>query len=231
VPRRSVQFVELGEGITFVAVVCEYLARLNEVADMLRAVAPAVAVTPLLDGPQLSSRWTARYASVLADDPASAVLTLTSYGLVERCRPAGRPPSSVVALRTDSTRPARDRPRSRLPRGAPERRRRPRQAEERGRSGAGGQTPRISASPASIRSAPARPRHRRATVAPPRPRRGSIPPSSRSSPRGGRRWPRPSGHPPPRWTPSSPTPCPGRSGGRCSGSRSPGRPSAAPSPT
>jgi len=126
VPRRSVQFVEPGEGITFVAVVCEDLARLNEVADMLRAVAPAVAVTPLLDGPQLSSRWTARYASVLADDPASAVLTLTSYGMVGRCRPAGRPPSSVVALRKDATRPARDRPRSRLPRGAPERRRRPR---------------------------------------------------------------------------------------------------------
>ena len=41
----------------------------------------------LLDGPQLTSRWAARYASVLADDPGSAVMTLTSYGMVQRSRP------------------------------------------------------------------------------------------------------------------------------------------------
>jgi len=34
VPRRAVQFIEVGEGITFVAVVCEDLARLDEVADL-----------------------------------------------------------------------------------------------------------------------------------------------------------------------------------------------------
>jgi hypothetical protein len=108
VPRRSVQFIELGEGITFVAVICEDLARLDEVADLLRAVGPTLVVTPLLDGPQLSSRWTARYATVLADDPGSAVLTLTSYGMVERSQPAEKPKSSVVALWKDSTRHLRE---------------------------------------------------------------------------------------------------------------------------
>jgi hypothetical protein len=64
----------------------------------------------LLDGPQLPSRWTARYASVLADDPGSAVLTLTSYGLVERSRPRGLDASRVVALWKDPTRGVREIP-------------------------------------------------------------------------------------------------------------------------
>ena len=74
VPRRAVQFLEIGGGITIVAVVCEDLARLDAVADLLRTVGPTLVLTVLLDGPQLASRWTARYASVLADDPGSAVL-------------------------------------------------------------------------------------------------------------------------------------------------------------
>jgi hypothetical protein len=69
-----VQVVELGEGITLVSLVCEDLARLDEVADLLRAIGPTLVVTTLLDGPQLASRWTARYASVLADDPGFAVV-------------------------------------------------------------------------------------------------------------------------------------------------------------
>ena len=55
-------------------------------------------MTPLLDGPQLSSRWGARYAGVLADDPGSAVLTLTPFGMAQRSRPPGHHPSPVVAL-------------------------------------------------------------------------------------------------------------------------------------
>ena len=76
VPRRSIQFVEAGGGDTLVSLVCEDLAQIDDVADVLRSVGPTLVVTPLLDGPQLSSRWAARYASVLADDPGSAVLTL-----------------------------------------------------------------------------------------------------------------------------------------------------------
>ncbi|MFL6095821.1 MAG: hypothetical protein ACJ71Y_10275, partial [Blastococcus sp.] len=108
VPRRSLQFVELSEGLTVVAVVCEDLARLDEVAELLRDVGPSVVVTILLDGPQLASRWTARYASVLADDPGTAVLTLTASGMVQRSRPIGTPPSSVVALWKDPTRGLRE---------------------------------------------------------------------------------------------------------------------------
>ena len=82
-PRRSIQFLEFGGGITLVAV-CEDLARLDAVAELLRTVGPTLVVTVLLDGPQLASRWTARYASVLADDPGSAVLTLTSFNAAAR---------------------------------------------------------------------------------------------------------------------------------------------------
>jgi hypothetical protein len=98
VPRRSVQFVELGGGVTLTSLVCEDLAQSDEVADVIRAVGPTIVVAPLLDGPQLSSRWAARYAGVLADDPGSAVLTLTSLGMAQRCRPPGLDPSPVVAL-------------------------------------------------------------------------------------------------------------------------------------
>src|SRR6516165_8738449 len=110
VPRRAVQVVELGEGVTLVSLVCEDLARLDEVADLLRAIGPTLVVTTLLDGPQLASRWTARYASVLADDPGSAVVTLTSFGFVQRSRPAGRPPSRVVSLWKDPVRGLREIP-------------------------------------------------------------------------------------------------------------------------
>jgi hypothetical protein len=101
VPRRAVQLMELGDGVTVAPVVCEDLARIDEVADLLRIVGPTLVVTILLDGPQLASRWTARYAGVLADDPGSAVLTLSSYGMVHRSWREGQSPSSVVALWKD----------------------------------------------------------------------------------------------------------------------------------
>src|SRR5262249_39779836 len=63
-----------------------------------------------LDGPQLASRWTARYASVLADDPGSAVVTLTSFGFVQRSRPPGRPLSRLVSLWKDPVRGLREIP-------------------------------------------------------------------------------------------------------------------------
>jgi hypothetical protein len=102
IPRRSLQIVDQG-AVTVAPLVCEDLARLQPVADLLRSIGPSLVVSVLLDGPQLASRWTARYASVLADDPGSAVLTLTSYGMVRRCRPSGCPASSVVALWKDAT--------------------------------------------------------------------------------------------------------------------------------
>jgi hypothetical protein len=108
VPRRSVFVAEYGEGITVIGVVCEDLAQIDEVADIVRSVGPSLVYTPLLDGPQLNSRWAARYASVLADDPGSAVLTLTSYGMAQRSRPGGRAASPVIALWKDPIRGARE---------------------------------------------------------------------------------------------------------------------------
>jgi len=96
-----IHFIEFGEGLTTVILVCEDLAQNDDVADLIRSVGPTTIVTPLLDGPQLPSRWAARYASVMADDPGSAVLTLTSWGLVERCRPNGRSAAPVVGLWKD----------------------------------------------------------------------------------------------------------------------------------
>jgi hypothetical protein len=102
VPRRSIQFVQVGEEITVVCLVCEDLAQ-DDAAEVIRSVGPTIVLAALLDGPQLPSRWGARYAGVLADDPGSSVLTLTSFGMAQRSRPQGHDPSRVVALWKDPT--------------------------------------------------------------------------------------------------------------------------------
>lgn len=110
VPRRSVQFVTLAEEITIVSLVCEDLAENDQVAEVIRAVGPTGVISVLLDGPQLTSRWAARYASVPADDPGSAVLTLTSFGMVQRSRPERLDASTIVALWKDPERGFREIP-------------------------------------------------------------------------------------------------------------------------
>jgi hypothetical protein len=100
IPRRSLEIIDEG-AVVLSTLVCEDLARLEPVADLVRSIGPSIVITLLLDGPQLSSRWTARYASVLADDPGCAVVTLTSYGMAQRCRPPHCTPSGVVALWKD----------------------------------------------------------------------------------------------------------------------------------
>jgi len=102
IPRRSLQVIDMG-AVTLVPLLCEDLARLEPVSDLVRSIGASLVVALLLDGPQLGSRWTARYASVLADDPGSAVCTLTSYGMVRRSRPRGHAPSRVVALWKDAS--------------------------------------------------------------------------------------------------------------------------------
>jgi hypothetical protein len=109
VPRKAIEFVEVAE-LVLVGLVCEDLAQNDDVAQLIRSVGPTCVVTVLLDGPQLNSRWAARYASVLADDPGSAVLTLSSFGMVERSRPGGRDASPVIALWKDPTTGVREIP-------------------------------------------------------------------------------------------------------------------------
>jgi hypothetical protein len=100
--ERIVHIIDMGSGLTTTPLVCEDLARLDEVADLVRRMGPSLVVAVLLDGPQLASRWPCRYSSVITDDPGSAVLTLTSYGMVARCRPPGKRRSRVVAHWSDA---------------------------------------------------------------------------------------------------------------------------------
>lgn len=104
VRRRSITFVSLCDCLTVCPLVCEDLARPDPVSEVIRAVAPSLVVGLLLDGPQLAPRWPARYASVLADDPGCSVLTLTSLGMAQRCRPPGLGPSRAIALWKDAFR-------------------------------------------------------------------------------------------------------------------------------
>lgn len=99
-PRR-VHFLAVSPWLTICPLVCEDLARIDPVAGLVRAVGPSLVVAILLDGPQLASRWPARYASVLADDPGSAVLTLTSIGMATRSWSDTFPPSRVMAMWKD----------------------------------------------------------------------------------------------------------------------------------
>lgn len=101
--RRILNFIAIpgSADLTVCPLVCEDLARPDPVTDVIRAVAPTLVVALLLDGPQLASRWPARYASVLADDPGCSVLTLTALGMAWRSQPAGHDPSRVIALWKD----------------------------------------------------------------------------------------------------------------------------------
>jgi hypothetical protein len=69
---------------------------------MVRAVGPNLVIALLLDGPQISKRWPARYGTVLAEDPGSSVLTVSPLGMVRLSRPRGIPASNVVALWKDA---------------------------------------------------------------------------------------------------------------------------------
>jgi hypothetical protein len=101
-PKRSIEVLDSGGGVTVAPLICEDLARIDEVADVLRRVGPTLVTALLLDGPQLRTRWPV-YASILTDDPGSAVLTLTSLGMATRSRPSGVPASRVIASWSDPT--------------------------------------------------------------------------------------------------------------------------------
>ncbi len=94
---REVHFVSLNEQLSLCCLVCEDLARQDPVAELVRSVGPNLVVALLMDAPQLGVRWPARYATVLADDPGSSVLTVTSAGMVDLTRPpkSARPSRSI----------------------------------------------------------------------------------------------------------------------------------------
>ena len=90
IPRRRLSFLTSSAWLTIAPLICEDLARLDPVSSIVRGVGPTLVVALLLDGPQLKDRWPARYASVLADDPGSSVLTVTALGLSRRSLPYPR---------------------------------------------------------------------------------------------------------------------------------------------
>jgi len=90
IPNREVNLTVFRRGAVFSAMICEDLARSEPCHEPLRAVGPNLVFVILMDGPQLPARWASRYATSLADDPGSSVLTLTSLGLIGRSNDAGR---------------------------------------------------------------------------------------------------------------------------------------------
>lgn len=79
---RQVDFTVMRRDSVVAAMICEDLARVDPCQQIIRAVGPNLVIALLMDAPQVEARWPARYATVLADDPGCAVLTLTSRGLM-----------------------------------------------------------------------------------------------------------------------------------------------------
>jgi hypothetical protein len=84
---RALRFLCVNSWLTLCHLICEDLARLEPVGSLIRAVGPTLVIALLQDGPQLEERWPGRYATVLAEDPGSSVLTLTSLGMALRSKP------------------------------------------------------------------------------------------------------------------------------------------------
>lgn len=96
--ERACDFDLLRQGASFAVLVCEDLARFDPVMPVINAVGPNLVIALLMDGPQLAVRWPGRYATVLADDPGSSVLTLTSLGMIRRSNGADEDGQREIAL-------------------------------------------------------------------------------------------------------------------------------------
>ncbi len=96
--------VSLKPWLTVSVLICEDLARPDPLGDLIHSVGPNLLICLLMDGPQISSRWPGRYATTLADDPGSSVLTLTSIGMANLSRPSSGAvaPSRCIALWKDA---------------------------------------------------------------------------------------------------------------------------------
>ncbi|BBK41407.1 hypothetical protein STVA_14270 [Allostella vacuolata] len=99
---RSLTIGVLRGETTVTTLICEDLARVDPAQELLRAIGPNIVIALLMDSAQLIARWPGRYATVLAEDPGSSVLTLTSLRLIERVNRTGyHPKSRCVALWRD----------------------------------------------------------------------------------------------------------------------------------
>lgn len=104
--NRRVDFTVFKSRSVLAAMICEDLARVDPCHELLRSIGPNLVVALLFDAPQLRTRWPARYATILAEDPGSSVLTLTSRGLMTRQMlidtwPANAPRKCIISLWRD----------------------------------------------------------------------------------------------------------------------------------
>ncbi|HKP74456.1 MAG TPA: hypothetical protein VJT67_02885, partial [Longimicrobiaceae bacterium] len=90
IPHRCLSFMVPNGWLNLCPLICEDLARLEPVSDLIRGVGPTLVVAVLMDGPQIADRWPARYVGVLADDPGTSVLSVTSLGMAKRSLPRNR---------------------------------------------------------------------------------------------------------------------------------------------
>jgi len=111
---RQCTFYVFRPGASLAALICEDLARIDPVQTVLRSIGPNLVIVLLMDGPQREGRWPGRYATVLADDPGSAVLTLTSLGMVRRSVDPGQEEPCEIALWKEASGVARE---LKLPKG------------------------------------------------------------------------------------------------------------------
>lgn len=84
VSERKLPFYAIRQHACMTVLICEDLARNDPALPAVRAIGPNLVLALLMDGPQIPARWPGRYATVLADDPGSAVLTVTSAAMVDR---------------------------------------------------------------------------------------------------------------------------------------------------
>ena len=99
---RSLDLLVYRGKSTLTTLICEDLARVDPCQAVVRAVGPNLLIALLMDGPQIGERWPGRYATVLAEDPGTSVLSLTSFGLMARQNRLGKfGQSSSIALWKD----------------------------------------------------------------------------------------------------------------------------------
>lgn len=82
--NRRLPFVVMRDSWSVTSLICEDLARNDPARSVIESVGPNLVISLLMDGPQTKDRWSARYATVLAEDPGSSVLSITSFGLIDR---------------------------------------------------------------------------------------------------------------------------------------------------
>ena len=107
---RRVDFAVIRSASVVSALICEDLARVDPCQELIRSVGPNIIFALLMDAPQIKQRWPARHATILAEDPGSAVLTMTSKAMMNRQDRLGifRSESDadrVIALWRDDSKP------------------------------------------------------------------------------------------------------------------------------